>query len=48
MGVQDPHNFFYREMDSWPVELDDPKEAVRGVCSQWLEGMMATLQVSRP
>ncbi|XP_053105113.1 WD repeat-containing protein 97 isoform X2 [Hemicordylus capensis] len=47
IGIQDPHNHFCQEMESWRVEADLPKEAVREVCSQWLEGALRELQEHR-
>ncbi|XP_013923582.1 PREDICTED: WD repeat-containing protein KIAA1875-like [Thamnophis sirtalis] len=37
LGLQDPHNFFFKEMNSWMVEMGDPKEAVRKLSREWLE-----------
>ncbi|KAL8181429.1 UNVERIFIED_CONTAM: hypothetical protein K2H54_001632 [Gekko kuhli] len=47
MGVRDPHRYFYKEMDSWPVAKDVPKEKLRKACSLWLEGAMQELQEHR-
>ncbi|XP_061463192.1 WD repeat-containing protein 97 [Rhineura floridana] len=47
VGVQDPHNYFYKELDCWQVEETDSKEAMRGTCDQWLEGLMQELQEHR-
>ncbi|XP_066479148.1 WD repeat-containing protein 97 [Tiliqua scincoides] len=44
VGVEDPHSYFYQEMDSWQVEVDAPHETVREICCQWLEGMSQELQ----
>ncbi|XP_070796275.1 WD repeat-containing protein 97 [Pituophis catenifer annectens] len=37
LGLQDPHNFFFREMNSWMVGTEDSKEAVRKLSREWLE-----------
>ncbi|XP_054840358.1 WD repeat-containing protein 97 [Eublepharis macularius] len=47
MGVQDPHHYFYKEMNSWQVEKDRSKEQLRRVCSLWLEAVMQELQEHR-
>ncbi|XP_062987459.1 WD repeat-containing protein 97 [Elgaria multicarinata webbii] len=47
LGLRDPRNYFVNELDSWPVERDDSKEALRGSCKHWLEGMMWELQEHR-
>ncbi|KAG8134102.1 hypothetical protein E2320_011858 [Naja naja] len=47
LGLHDPHNFFFKEMNSWMVEMEDPKEAVRKRSSQWLEEMIGIFQEHR-
>lgn len=45
MGVQDPYQYFYQEMDSWQVKKDAGKKELRKICSLWLEKAMQELQV---
>lgn len=45
LGLQDRDSRFFKEMDSWPVGTEDPKEAVRQFCSQWLEETIRIFQV---
>ncbi|KAJ7338268.1 hypothetical protein JRQ81_011017 [Phrynocephalus forsythii] len=47
VGVQDPHNYFYKELESWPVGEQETKEAVRRRSKQWLDGVMHELQEFR-
>ncbi|TFJ99059.1 serum amyloid P-component-like [Platysternon megacephalum] len=46
LGLEDPHNYFYREMDSWGLAREKPvtKAALRRICAQWLEGVMQDFQ----
>ncbi|XP_029141506.1 WD repeat-containing protein 97 [Protobothrops mucrosquamatus] len=37
LGLQDPQNFFFKEMNSWLVGMEDSKEAVRKHSKEWLE-----------
>ncbi|XP_044309188.1 WD repeat-containing protein 97 [Varanus komodoensis] len=47
LGIQDPHDYFFKEMESWPMEGVESKEALRETCQRWLEGMMRELQEHR-
>ncbi|XP_065255839.1 WD repeat-containing protein 97 isoform X2 [Emys orbicularis] len=46
LGLEDPHNYFYQEMDSWDLSREKPvtKAALRRLCAQWLEGVMQDFQ----
>ncbi|XP_065438355.1 WD repeat-containing protein 97 isoform X4 [Chrysemys picta bellii] len=46
LGLEDPHNYFYQEMDSWDLSREKPvtKAALRRICAQWLEGVMQDFQ----
>ncbi|XP_044858756.1 WD repeat-containing protein 97 isoform X5 [Mauremys mutica] len=46
LGLEDPHNYFYQEMDSWDLARETPvtKAALRRTCAQWLEGVMQDFQ----
>ncbi|XP_039381384.1 WD repeat-containing protein 97 isoform X8 [Mauremys reevesii] len=46
LGLEDPHNYFYQEMDSWDLARETPvtKAALRRICAQWLEGVMQDFQ----
>ncbi|XP_042320428.1 WD repeat-containing protein 97 [Sceloporus undulatus] len=46
-GVQDPHNYFYNELESWPVKEDDGKDVARRMSSQWLGKWMQELKEHR-
>nr|XP_020660182.1 WD repeat-containing protein 97 isoform X4 [Pogona vitticeps] len=47
VGVQDPHDYFYKELESWPVGEQETKESVRRRSKQWLDGAMQELQEFR-
>ncbi|XP_077666657.1 WD repeat-containing protein 97 [Eretmochelys imbricata] len=49
LGLEDPHRYFYQEMDSWDLSREKPvtKAALRRICSQWLEGAMQDFQDHR-
>ncbi|XP_063156087.1 WD repeat-containing protein 97 [Candoia aspera] len=47
LGLQDPDSYFFKEMDSWPVGTEDPKEVVQQFCSQWLEKAIRIFQEHR-
>nr|XP_042717228.1 WD repeat-containing protein 97 [Chrysemys picta bellii] len=46
LGLEDPHNYFYQEMDSWDLSREKPvtKAVLRRICAQWLEGVMQDFQ----
>ncbi|XP_075772709.1 WD repeat-containing protein 97 [Pelodiscus sinensis] len=46
LGLEDPHSYFYKEMDSWEQARDRPgtKAALRQTCAQWLAGVMQDFQ----
>ncbi|KAM6458487.1 WD repeat-containing protein 97 isoform 3-T3 [Liasis olivaceus] len=44
MGLYDPHNYFFKEMSSWPVGIGNCKEDVRKFSSQWLEDVIRIFQ----
>lgn len=45
LGLQDPHNFFFKEMNSWMVGMEDSKETVRKLSRQWLEEKIRIFKV---
>ncbi|XP_043365784.1 WD repeat-containing protein 97 [Dermochelys coriacea] len=49
LGLEDPHDYFYQEMDSWDLSREKPvtKAALRRICAQWLEGVMQDFQDHR-
>ncbi|XP_074980955.1 WD repeat-containing protein 97 isoform X2 [Caretta caretta] len=49
LGLEDPHRYFYQEMDSWDLSREKPvtKAALRRICAQWLEGAMQDFQDHR-
>ncbi|CAM5107286.1 unnamed protein product [Natator depressus] len=49
LGLEDPHHYFYQEMDSWDLSREKPvsKAALRRICAQWLEGAMQDFQDHR-
>uniref|UniRef100_A0A452IK65 Uncharacterized protein n=1 Tax=Gopherus agassizii TaxID=38772 RepID=A0A452IK65_9SAUR len=49
LGLEDPHNYFYQEMDSWDHSREKPvtKAALRRICAQWLEGVMQDFQAKK-
>ncbi|XP_025029740.1 uncharacterized protein LOC103064158 [Python bivittatus] len=44
IGLYDPHNYFFKEMSSWPVGMGNRKEDVRKFSSQWLEDVIRIFQ----
>ncbi|XP_067323305.1 WD repeat-containing protein 97 [Anolis sagrei] len=47
VGVQDPHNYFFKEMESWPVKEGDTRASVRRMSGQWLTARMQELKDHR-
>ena len=49
MGLEDAHNYFVKELDSWDVwgiEEESRKKEVREMATMWLEQWMALFKVS--
>ncbi|XP_070604573.1 WD repeat-containing protein 97 isoform X2 [Erythrolamprus reginae] len=47
LGLQDPHNFFFKEMNSWVVGMEDSKKTARKLSSQWLDEMIRIFKEHR-
>lgn len=48
LGLQDPHNFFFKEMNSWLVGMEDSKGTVRKLSKEWLEEKIRIFKVLPP
>lgn len=48
MGLQDDHNYFFKEMDSWDIwsiEEEHRKAELTGMCRKWLEKWLNLFKV---
>ncbi|XP_074842538.1 WD repeat-containing protein 97 isoform X2 [Carettochelys insculpta] len=49
VGLEDPHSYFYQELEAWDLAREKPGSAaaLRRTCARWLEGVMQDLQAKR-